>query len=158
MTQREKEVFFTGIFVGEGCAHISRTRSKKGDFVYHACLNVTMGDEVTVRWIQANFGGNLYRRREKGLYAWDVHSKKTVLAALKILLKHTLKGSEKYEQIKSVMVFCSLPDGRSFGNSRAFGERHAFGKSGMEKLREEQRQLYLKVRKLKPSNRNKEIL
>ena len=102
MTYKEKLIFLTAFFDGEG--HVGM--HKRNDSSTRLSLEVSNTDKNVLDWIEKNFGGKIYTvkvysDRHKPAWRWQLHGKKaSSLAGLLYIFSIVKK-----EQLKKMMQY-----------------------------------------------------
>lgn len=112
----KKDIYFTGIFDGEGCVYIRRRRLKGGTIVLCPMLFVTMTHEPTIRNLHAHFGVGSFTiiypkiAKRKIAYKWSVYSRNARLVA-KIMVKHAITKKAGLHKVATMKVTKGKPVG-----------------------------------------------
>ncbi len=83
-----KNAYLAGLIDGEGCIYVQTYFGRQPGKKYCLYLELSMCSELTIRWVQKNFGGNYraakpYGKRKRVQYHWRVSNERAIA-----ILKH----------------------------------------------------------------------
>lgn len=87
-SHKEKLIYLSGIFDGEGCVSIGRQKRTFG-YVYQQQLSIGNTDIRLIEWLIENFGGSMPKTQKKEgnrkyNYLWSLHGSKSYKLLKKI--------------------------------------------------------------------------
>lgn len=96
--------YLAGFFDGEGCIHVSKCKrsDRKNDrFQYQLRIQISQKNREPLDKLVAGWGGGIYDIKSKGMYSWQLHSRKAerFLEAILPFLR------DKAEQAELALIF-----------------------------------------------------
>ena len=100
MTKKEKIIYLTGFFDGEG--HVSILTRKNG--YTDISLQINNTDKNVLDWIKKNFNGKIYTKKvyipsHKPLWKWQIYGKKAS-AICKLMYPFSIVKKKKIKEMK----------------------------------------------------------